>query len=190
MTEVESVELRPVTRTCYRDEVVSEVVRVAKTISVPKEVPYEYETLVKVRKVDEQTIEINQPMFRWVDQEYTMDVPATDHQTTTSRVATCDGGCAEATCTCEVAITVPLKRTRKVKQYFTKKETKTVKHPYFAIESKKMTKMVTAMVPETVYDEKLVTKTIKVPYTVQEMVPVRVTRSVPQTTPCPCGSQP
>ena len=88
--------------------------------------------------------------------------------------------------TCEVDICVPIEKTRRVKEYFTKTEMKTVKNPYTTLEPRKRTKMVTAYVPETVYEEKTKICKVKVPYTVEEEVPVKVTRMVPKKCSCCC----
>lgn len=89
--------------------------------------------------------------------------------------------------TCEICISVPIKKTRRVKEFFTKTETKTIKHPYKTLEPRKRTKMVTACVPETVYEDKTEICTVKVPYTVTKQVPCQVTRMVPVQCECSCG---
>jgi len=48
--------------------------------------------------------------------------------------------------------------------------------------------MVTAFVPETVYQEKTECCTVKVPYTVEKQVCVTVTKMVPETCACRCQS--
>ncbi|TWT82344.1 hypothetical protein CA13_38060 [Planctomycetes bacterium CA13] len=90
--------------------------------------------------------------------------------------------------TCEVDICVPIEKTRRVKEYFTKVEKKTVKNPYTTLEPRKRTKMVTAFVPETVHEEKTEICTVKVPYTVVREVPVQVTCMVPEQQACSCQS--
>ncbi|TWU21988.1 hypothetical protein [Novipirellula artificiosorum] len=90
--------------------------------------------------------------------------------------------------TCEVDICVPIEKTRRVKEYFTKTEKKVVKNPYTTLEPRKRTKMVTAFVPETVHEEKTEICTIKVPYTVFREVPCQVTRMVPKQQACSCQS--
>jgi len=94
--------------------------------------------------------------------------------------------CVEEPYTCEVAICVPIKKTRRVKEYFTKTEKKVIKNPYWTLEPRKRTKMVTACVPETVYEEKTEICTVKVPYQVEKQVPCTVTRQVPKECPCAC----
>lgn len=89
---------------------------------------------------------------------------------------------------CEVPITVPIEKVRKEKEFFTKTETKTVKNPYTTLEPRKRTKTVTAFIPETVYEEKIETCTVKVPYTETKQVPVQVTRMVPGKKICACQS--
>lgn len=86
---------------------------------------------------------------------------------------------------CEVDIVVPIPKERRVKEYFTKTETKKVKHPYTTLEPRTRTKTVTAYVPETVYEEKTEVCKVKVPYTVEKLIPVQVTRKVP----CDCSCQ-
>ncbi|MEL6106953.1 MAG: hypothetical protein AAFU85_12985 [Planctomycetota bacterium] len=230
--------MKTVTETCYREEERVETVLVEKTITVEKQVPYEYNALVCVEKVDEQEIEVKTPKFRWVDQEYTITVPGKDTVTKVRRrtecvpvtelktcvedqghwevqmVASdsCDGCkctekkvwcpnpvevtkevtvmkevCVEEPYTCEVDIMVPIKKTRKVKEYFTKTEKKTIKHPYKTLEYRKKTKMVTAFIPEKVCVEEQRTCTVKVPYTVEKQVPVTVMKTVQQTCACDCG---
>ncbi|MCO8123988.1 hypothetical protein NHH03_19750 [Stieleria sp. TO1_6] len=191
--------MKTVTETCYRDEERVETVLVDKTITVEKQVPYEYNALVRVKKVDEQEIEIKTPKFRWVDQEYTITVPGKDTVTRVRKRTECvpvecpDGTtemqevCVEEPYICEIGIMVPIKKTRKVKEYFTKTEKKTVKHPYTTLEYRKRSKTVTAFVPETVKVEQQRVCTVKVPYTVEKLVPVTVMQSQQQTTPCDCG---
>ncbi|OYP36855.1 hypothetical protein CGZ80_07350 [Rhodopirellula sp. MGV] len=232
--------MKTVTETCYRDEERVETVLVSKTITVEKEVPYEYNALVCVEKVDEQVIEVKTPKFRWVEQEYEIMVPAKDTVTKIRKRTECvpvtvqktcveDQGCwktelvATATCggckctekkvwcpnlvevtkevtemqevcveepyTCEVCITVPIKKTRKVKEYFTKTETKTIKHPYKTMEYRKKTKMVTACIPECVEVEEQRTVTVKVPYTVERQVPCTVMQTVEKRCACKCGCE-
>ncbi len=89
---------------------------------------------------------------------------------------------------CQVPIMVPIEKTRRVKEYFTKTEKKTVKNPYTTLEPRKRTKMVTAFVPETICEEKIEWCTVKVPYTVEREVEVEVTRMVPCDVPCECCS--
>ncbi|MEO1616545.1 MAG: hypothetical protein AAFV88_11885 [Planctomycetota bacterium] len=230
--------MKTVTETCYRDEQRVETVLVPKTITVEKEVPYEYNALVCVEKVDEQVIEVKTPKFRWVDQEYTITVPGKDTVTRVRKrtecvpvteIKTCiedqghyetkmvtTDGCGGCLCTekkvwcrnpvevakevtvmkevcveepyeCEVDIMVPIKKTRKVKEYFTKTEKKTIKHPYKTLEYRKKTKMVTAFIPETVQVEEQRTCTVKVPYTVEKLVPCTVMKPVEKSVPCSCG---
>ncbi len=218
--------MKTVTQTCYRDEQKTETVLVPKTVIVEKEVPYEYNALVCVEKVDEQVIEVKTPKFRWVEQEYTIMVPGKDTVTKTRKRTECvpvtetrtciqDQGhwetccdkkvwcpnpveitqdvtvmkevCVEEPYTCEVCIQVPIKKTRKVKEYFTKTETKTIKHPYKTMEYRKRTKMVTACIPETVQVEETRTCTVKVPYTVEKQVPCTIMKTVQQTCACDCG---
>ncbi len=230
-------EMRTVTETCYREEQQVKIVKVPRVIQVEKEVPYEYTAWVRVKKVDEQQLEVKTPKFRWVDQEYTITVPGKDivtkirkrnEQVPVTKLCTVteDHGCWETklvpskTCggcpcvekkvwcpkpvqvtkeqtvmetvcieepyTCEVPISVPIKKTRREKEYFTKTETKTVQHPYTTLEPRKRTKMVIACVPETVYDEKTEVCCVKVPYTVTKEVPCQVTRMVPTTCECDC----
>ena len=237
MVPVTCTEMKTVTKTCYREEQQLKVVQVPRTIQVEKEVPYEYTAWVRVKKEDPQEIEVKTPKFRWVDQEYTINVPGRDFVTKVRKrcetvpvtklcTVTEDHGCWETklvpsdTCdgcpcvekkvwcpnpvqvtkeqtvmeevmveepyTCEVAITVPIKKTRRVKEFFTKTEKKTIKNPYTTLEPRKRTKMVLACVPETVYEEKTEVCTVKVPYTVTEEVPVTVTRMVPKTVTCGC----
>lgn len=128
------VVMQTVRETCYRDEERVKTVRVPKTVTVEKQVPYEYTVWVRVSKVDEQTIELKKPMFRWVDQAYTINVPAKDTVT----------------------------RTRK------------------------RTKMVTAMVPETVYEEQTRVCTVRVPYERERLVPKAVVSSKSCWVPCEC----
>ena len=231
-------EYKTVTETCYREEQQVKVVQVPKVIQVEQLVPYEYTAWVRVKKIDEQQLEIKTPKFRWVDQEYTINVPGKDTVTkirksceqvpvTKMCTVTEDHGCwktemvASDTCrgckcvakrvwcpmpvevmkeqtvmetvtieepfTCEVCITVPIKKTRRVKEYFTKTEAKTIKHPYTTLEPRKRTKTVTACVPETVYEEKTECCTVKVPYTVTKQVACQVTRMVPKQCDCSCG---
>jgi hypothetical protein len=237
MVSTTCTETQSVTETCYREEQQLKVVRVPRTIQVEKEVPYEYTAWVKVEKEDIQELEIKTPKFRWVDQEYTVNVPGKDFVTKvrtrtesvpTTKICTVTedhghwetkmvasdtcGGCPcveskvwcpnpiqvdreetvmecvtiEEPYTCEVPITVPIKKTRRVKEFFTKTEKKTVKNPYTTLEPRTRTKMVIACVPETVYEEKTEVCTVKVPYTVTREVPVEVTRLVPQDCTCSC----
>lgn len=88
---------------------------------------------------------------------------------------------------CEIPLIVPIEKTRKTKEYFTATEKKKIEHPYFTLEHKERTKMVTAMIPETVYDEVPEVCVVKVPYTVEVEVPVPVTRKIRQSVPCRCG---
>ena len=81
--------MKTVTETCYREEQRTETILVPKTITVEKEVPYEYSVLVSVEKVDEQEIEIKTPKFRWVDQEYTIMVPGKDTVTKVRKRTEC-----------------------------------------------------------------------------------------------------
>ncbi|MDM4018768.1 hypothetical protein [Roseiconus lacunae] len=238
VVQVPCTVMKTVTETCYREEQRIETVLVPKTITVEKQVPYEYNALVCVEKVDEQVIEVKTPKFRWVDQEYEMMVSAKDTVTKMRKRTECvpvtetktcveDQGCwkiemvASETCggckctekkvwcpnpvevtkevtvmkevcveepyTCEVDIMVPIKKTRKVKEYFTKTETKTIKHPYKSMEYRKKTKMVTASIPECVQVEEQRTVTVKVPYTVEKQVPCTVMKTVEQTCACDCG---
>ena len=76
---------------------------------------------------------------------------------------------------CDVAICVPMEKSRRVKEYFTKVEKKTVKNPYTTLEPVKRTKMVTVCIPETICEEKTEVCTVKVPYTITKEVPVKVT---------------
>ena len=230
--------MKTVTETCYREEQRTETILVPKTITVEKEVPYEYSVLVSVEKVDEQEIEIKTPKFRWVDQEYTIMVPGKDTVTKVRKrtecvpvtetktcvedqghweiqmvaTETCGGCkctekkvwcpnpveitkevtvmkevCVEEPYTCEVCIQVPIKKTRKAKEYFTKTEKKTIKHPYKTAEYRKKTKMVIACIPETVNVEETRTCTVKVPYTVEKQVECTVMKTVQQTCACQCG---
>jgi hypothetical protein len=87
---------------------------------------------------------------------------------------------------CEVDICVPIEKERKVKEFFTKVEKKTITNPYTTLEPRKRTKMVTAFVPETVYEEKTEVCTVKVPYTIEKQVPCTVTKMVPQSCDCRC----
>jgi hypothetical protein len=237
MVPVTCTEMKTVVETCYRDEQQLKVVQVPKVIQVEKQVPYEYTARVRVKKDDVQELEVKTPMFRWVDQKYTMDVPGKDYvtkvRTRTECVpvtkpctvtedhghwtiemvpsSTC-GGCpcvekkvwcpnpvqvtkektvmesvsVEEPYVCEVPITVPIEKSRRVKEYFTKTESKTVKNPYTTLEPRTKTKMVTACIPETVYEEKTECCTVKVPYTVEKKVPVTVTRMVPKDCACSC----
>lgn len=234
---VTCTEMKTVLETCYREEQQVKVVQVPRTIQVEKEVPYEYTAWVRVKKEDVQEFEVKTPMFRWVDQKYTINVPGKDvvtkvrtrtecvpvtkpctvtedhgHWEVTMVPSPSCGGCAcvekkvwcpnpvqvtkettvmenvcvEESYECEVAICVPIEKTRRVKEYFTKVEPKTVKHPYTTLEPRTKTKTVIACVPETVYDEKTVCCTVKVPYTVEKQVPVCVTRMVPKDCACSC----
>ncbi|MEM6468729.1 MAG: hypothetical protein AAF802_04115 [Planctomycetota bacterium] len=227
--------MKTVTETCYREEQRVETVLVPKTITVEKEVPYEYNALVCVEKVDEQVIEVKTPKFRWVDQEYTITVPGKDTVTKIKKRTECvpvtemqtcieDQGhfeiqmvesdccegctekkvwcpnpvevtkevtvmkevCVEEAYECEIDIMVPIKKTRKVKEYFTKTEEKTIKHPYKTLEYRKKTKMVKAFVPETIQVEEQRTCTVKVPYTVEKLVPCTVMKPVEKLVPCDC----
>lgn len=238
MVPVCVTEMRTVTETCYREEERVETVRCPKTVTVEKQVPYEYTAWVRVKKEDVQEIEVKKPMFRWVDQKYTIHVPGKDTVTKirkrtecvpvtetktcvedhghweTKLVATdsCGGClctekkvwcpkpvevtkevtvmkevCVEEPYTCEVDIVVPIEKTRKVKEYFTKTEPKTIKHPYTTLEPRKRTKTVTAFVPETVYEEKKQIRKVKVPYTVERQVPVTVVRMERRCCDCDCG---
>ena len=65
--------MKTVKETCYRDEQRTvKMVKVAKTITVEKEVPYEYNARGYVsKKSTSRRLEIKTPKFRWVDQEYT-----------------------------------------------------------------------------------------------------------------------
>jgi hypothetical protein len=94
--------------------------------------------------------------------------------------------CIEEPYTCEVPITVPIEKTRRAKEYFTKTTTKEIKNPYTTLEPRKRTKMVTAFIPETVYEEKTELCTVKVPYTVETMKEVEVTNMVPEQCTCSC----
>lgn len=238
MVPVCTTEMVTEQQTCYREEERLETVLCPKTITVEKQVPYEYTAWVRVSKEDVQTFEVKTPKFRWVDQKYTITVPGKDTVTkvrrrtecvpTTQIVTVCEdqghwetqmvatetcGGCPctakkvwcpnpvqvqkevtvmkevciEEPYTCEIDICVPIEKTRKVKEYFTKTETKTVKHPYKTLEPRKRTKMVTAFVPETVQEEVTRCVKVKVPYTVEKCVPKTVVKMVPQSCPCDCG---
>jgi hypothetical protein len=239
--KVPCTEMKTVTETCYREEERVETVLVPKTVTVEKEVPYEYNALVKVEKVDEQVIEVKTPKFRWVEQEYEIMVPGKDTVTKIRKRTECvpvtetktcieDQGhweiemvasdtCGGCKCTekkvwcpnpvevtkevtvmkevcfeepyeCEVDIMVPIKKTRKAKEYFTKTEKKTIKHPYTTYEYRKRTKMVTACVPETIQVEKQRVCKVKVPYTVEKQVPVTVMKTETRRVPCSCGCKP
>lgn len=186
------VVMQTVRETCYRDEERVETIRVPKTVTVEKQVPYEYTAWVRVSKVDEQTIELKKPMFRWVDQTYTVNVPAKDTVTRTRKRTACDPETGEQVCVeesyeCEVDLVVPIEKTRRVKEYFTNTEEKTVKHPYTTLEPRKRTKMVTAMIPKTVYEEQTRVCTVRVPHERERLVPKAVVSSKSCWVPCECG---
>ena len=81
--------MKTVTETCYREEQRCETVIVPKTVTVEKQVPYEYNALVCVEKIDEQEIEVKTPKFRWVDQEYEIMVPGKDTVTKVRKRTEC-----------------------------------------------------------------------------------------------------
>lgn len=190
------IEMQPVYETCYRVEERVETVRVPKTITVEKQVPYEYTAWVRVSKEDVQSIEVKKPMFRWVDQTYTINVPGKDTVTRIDKRVECDPETGEQVCveepvTCEIDIVVPIEQTRRVKEYFTKTEEKSIKHPYTTLEPRKRTKMVTAFVPETVYEEQSRVCKVRVPYQQQRLVPKSVFRLQECQVPCEdCSVQP
>lgn len=91
--------------------------------------------------------------------------------------------------TCEVTVCVPVERTRRVKVWETKTETKTVNHPYETVVPKTRVEMVTVCVTEKVPATKVVPVEVCVPYTVDVEKQVRVCKMVPKTIRIPvCGN--
>jgi hypothetical protein len=224
------IPMKTVEETCYREEQQETVIRCAKTITVEKQVPFEYTAWVRVKKVDIQEFEVKTPKFRWVEQKYTELVPGKEVVTRIRKRTECvpvkemrttieDQGywetdmvanesCGGCKCTekkvwcsqmvevtkehttlqeitfeepylCEVAVVAPIEKVRREKEYFTKTEVKTVKHPYETLEPRTRTKMITVCVPETVYEDKVVVRTVKKPYTVTREVPCEMAMAVP-----------
>lgn len=89
---------------------------------------------------------------------------------------------------CEVDICVPVERTRRVKVWETKTETKTVENCHEEVVPKTRTKMVTVCITEKVPEVTKVPVEVRVPYTVEVEKNVRVCKMVPKTicVPVPC----
>jgi ribosomal protein L28 len=235
-----TTERQSCTETRYRTEIQEKECVTYKSVPVTKEVPYKYTVYVREKKVVPQTLEIDTPVCKWVDQTYHEFYPSkmtvTRYRTrtecqpvTVKKVVTRDEGawevrqvescdakgnpclktqrvwvpnlvkkeievtenktvCIREPYECEVDICVPVERTRRVKVWETKTETKTVENCYETVVPKTRTKMVTVCVTEKVREVTKVPVEVKVPYTVEVEKDVRVCKWVPRTIciPVPC----
>jgi hypothetical protein len=235
-----TTEVRKCLETRYRLETQEQECVTYRTVPVTKEVPYKYTVYVREKRIVPQTLEIDTPVCKWVDQTYHEYYPSkmtvTRYHTRTEcrpvkvkkvvtkdegrweekEVETCDAHgkpcwkttrvwvprlvqhevevtenktvCIREPYTCEVDICVPVERTRRVKVWETKTETKTVENCYESVVPKTRTQMVTVCVPEKVREVTKVPVEVRVPYQVEVEKKVRVCKWVPTTVrvPLPC----
>jgi hypothetical protein len=196
------------TRTCkethYRQETQQRTCTTYRCEQVTKQVECPYTVWEEVEKVDEQSFEVATPVYNWVDQKYTEYTTGKGTVTKTRQVrkwvpsdepGCCkDKGkwvCQDETYECEEEICVPIERTRRVKQWDTKKEMKTVSHKYKTLEPRTKTKLRTVCVTERIPEVTTYEVCVCVPHTVEKQVQVKVCRMVPKTVQVParCGCE-
>jgi hypothetical protein len=236
-----TTEIRKCLETRYRTETREKECVTYRTVPVTKDVPYKYTVYVREKRVEPQMLEIDTPVYKWVDQTYHEYYPSkmtvTRYHTRTEcrpvqvkKVVTKDEGhweekpvescdvsgkpcaktsrvwvprlvkqeievtenktvCIREPYTCEVDISVPVERTRRVKVWETKTETKVVENCYETVVPKTRTKMVTVCIDEKVPEVTTVPVEVRVPYQVEVEKKVRVCKWVPKTIsiPAPCA---